>query len=192
MHVHKPGRFFLVAFIAILVVIAADQASKWLVLETMLRTKSENPDFWAWFSTRDLIGDFVDQREAYNTITYTPWLNFTMVWNKGVSFGMFGGENALPPIVFIGFSLVVSMGMMVWLVLARSKTLSIALPLIIGGAIANSIDRFRFGAVADFIDVHVGDKHWPAFNLADSCIVLGACFIVLDALLTAMHKKPQQ
>lgn len=192
MHAHKPGRFFLVAFIAILAVIAADQTTKWLVLETMLRAKSETPDFWTWFTTRNLLGEFVDQQEVYNAVTFTPWLNFVMVWNKGVSFGMLGGENALPPIVFIAFSLFVSMGMFVWLVLARGKLLSVALPLIIGGAIANSIDRFRFGAVADFVDIHVGDLHWPAFNLADSCIVLGACFILLDALLDALRKKPQQ
>lgn len=192
MHVHKPGRFFLVAFIAIFAVVAADQATKWLVLETMLRPTSENPDFWTWFTTRKLLGEFVDQQETYNVVTFTSWLNFVMVWNKGVSFGMLGGDKALPPVVFIAFSLFVSMGMFIWLVLARSKLLSVALPLIIGGAIANSIDRFRFGAVADFVDVHVGDLHWPAFNLADSCIVVGACFILLDALLDMLRKKPHQ
>lgn len=190
MHTHKPGRFFLVAFVAILALVMADQLTKWLVIETMLRQAPEAPDFWQWFTTRKLIPAGMEEPEAYNAVTLAPWLNFVMVWNRGVSFGMFDGENTLPQVVFIGFSLCVVMALVIWLALARGKLLSLALPLIIGGAIANVIDRVRFGAVADFIDVHAGGRHWPAFNLADSCIVAGAVLLALDAL-AASRKKAQ-
>jgi signal peptidase II len=66
--------------------------------------------------------------------------------------------------------------------LTAKKHIAVALAMICGGAIGNIIDRVRFGAVADFIDVYYKGWHWPAFNLADSCIVLGAGILIVDAL----------
>ena len=185
----RPGRYFIVAFFLILVVIGADQASKWFVMESMLRVKSESPDFWTWFTTRDMVEFFTDQQEKYKQVVFNPWLNFTMVWNKGISFGMFGAGQGKAPILFIALSLMISFGLFIWLVLARTKMLFLALPLIIGGAIGNVIDRVRFGAVADFIDVHVGDRHWPAFNIADACVCIGAFFLILDTILDKSGTK---
>ncbi len=188
----RPGRYFIVAFFLILVVIGLDQASKWFVMETMLRAKSESPDFWTWFTTRDMIDFFADQQEKYKQVVFNPWLNFTMVWNKGISFGMFGGGQGKMPVLFIALSLMISMGLLIWLVLARTKMLFLALPLIIGGAIGNVCDRVRFGAVADFIDVHLGDRHWPAFNVADACVCIGAFFLILDTILDKSGSKKDQ
>ena len=186
---YKPGRFFALASVLIAAVIAVDQYTKWLVLETMLRQKGDHPGFLDWFTTMRPVAQFLDQQESYNKITFSPWLDFVMVWNKGVSFGMFDSGNPMTTMRLIGFSLCVCMALLVWLVLARSKLLSVALPLMIGGALGNTIDRIRFSAVADFIDVHVAQRHWPAFNFADSCICCGAVLLVLDTLINSTAKK---
>ena len=185
----RPGRYFIVAFFLILVVIGLDQASKWFVMESMLRVKSENPDFWTWFTTRDMVEYFSDQQEEYKQVVFNDWLNFTMVWNRGISFGMFGAGAGKTPLLFIALSMMISLGLLIWLVLARTKMLFFALPLIIGGAIGNVIDRVRFGAVADFIDMHLGDRHWPAYNIADACVVIGAIFLILDTIFDKSGSK---
>ena len=71
---------------------------------------------------------------------------------------------------------------------AQETFLSIALALVIGGAIGNVIDRIRFGAVVDFLDVHAVGWHWPAFNVADSAITLGVILLILDSLKSKSEK----
>ena len=186
---HKPGRFFALALFIIGAIIAVDQYTKWLVMETMLRANPKNIAFGDWFLTRQPLPEFADLQEVFKTVTYTPWLDFVMVWNRGVSFGLFDSGSPAMATMFIAFSLFVSMGLFVWMSFAGTKLLSAALPLIIGGALANAIDRFRFGAVADFIDIHAGVHHWPAFNIADSCICLGAALLVIDTLMSAGRTK---
>ena len=78
---------------------------------------------------------------------------------------------------------------MIWLALSLQKTVSLALSLIIGGALGNVLDRVRFDAVQDFIDVHLGQHHWPAFNVADSFIVIGAGILMLVSLLSKEDTK---
>jgi signal peptidase II len=177
------------------VIIFLDQYTKWLVMETMLRTDGANPAFGDWFFTPQPLGMFIDQRETYNNIEITGFLNFVMVWNEGISFGLFdnnddnmAGGNGLS-IVFIGLALIISILMIIWLALARGRLLAWALALIVGGAIGNVIDRIRFGAVADFVDVHVAGWHWPAFNLADTSIAIGALLLVIDTM-TSKDKNP--
>jgi signal peptidase II len=75
-----------------------------------------------------------------------------------------------------------------WLARADRQLLVIALGSVIGGAIGNLVDRFRFGAVADFLDVHAYGYHWPAFNVADSAITVGVAVLIFDSVLgTAEH-----
>ncbi|MDE1151930.1 MAG: signal peptidase II [Micavibrio sp.] len=186
---HKPGRFFALALFFIGAIILLDQYTKWLVTETMLKTGGKQPLFGDWFLTRQPLPEFMDQQETYNHVTINPYLDFVMVWNKGVSFGLFDSGNPTMALVLIAFSLLISMGLFIWMSFANTRLLSAALPFIIGGAVANAIDRFRFGAVADFIDVHINDSHWPAFNLADSCICLGAALLVIDTLMSAGKGK---
>ena len=184
----KPGAFFFFGLLVILSVVIADQYSKWLVMETMLRTGGETPDFLTWLTTVRPLPEFVEQRETYKTITLASFLNFVMVWNTGISFGLFGDLARNNPkmlsMILTGVTMLISMLLLLWLVLARTRLVAWALSLIIGGAIGNIIDRVRFGAVVDFIDAHINDIHWPAFNLADSCIVLGAGLLILHALTT--------
>ena len=182
----RPGQFFLFGFCLIGTILFLDQYTKWLVLETMLRSDGEVPTFGQWFITRQPLEFFIDQREVYTTRELTDFLNFVMVWNTGISFGMFSdaseeGSRTLS-LILIALSLTVSLVLTVWLTLARGRLLSWGLAMIIGGALANVADRIRFGAVADFVDVHVAGYHWPAFNLADSCIAIGALFLVIDTM----------
>lgn len=133
-----------------------DQATKWLVL------------FWVMDPPR--------------TIPVLPFLDLVIVWNRGVSFGMFGG-GTVPPWAFVVLSGIISIALLVWLRRAESLWTQMAIGLVIGGAIGNVVDRILFGAVFDFIDVHVAGWHWPAFNLADSAITLGVVLLLVESLL---------
>ncbi len=111
-----------------------------------------------------------------------PFFNLVLVWNRGISFGMFGG-GALPPWLLGAIAVAVILALVVWLRRVETRLLAATIGLVIGGAAGNVIDRFRFGAVADFLDLHWGDYHWPAFNLADAAITVGVVILLIDALL---------
>ncbi|MDX1541799.1 MAG: signal peptidase II [Geminicoccaceae bacterium] len=111
-----------------------------------------------------------------------PFFNLVLVWNRGVSFGMFDSDGNLVRWLLTGFALLVVVGLAVWLRRADSRAVATALGLVIGGALGNVIDRIRFGAVVDFLDIHVASWHWPAFNVADGAICIGAALLVLDSL----------
>lgn len=186
----KPnaGRHFIVAFVLILSVIFADQYSKWMVMENLLGAQEQAPAFADWFQTKAPHDTLGEQGRKFGTMTLHPNVNLVMVWNQGVSFGLFDSDSPAMSIVFIGVSLTICMFLLIWLALTSHKLVAFALSLVIGGAVGNIIDRLRFGAVADFIDVHVRDIHWPAFNVADSCIVAGAALLMLDAVFRPGNK----
>jgi signal peptidase II len=113
-------------------------------------------------------------------IEITPFFNLVMVWNTGVSFGLFQEDSAGRTWTLIAVSALVVAWLAWWLWRVQSALVAMALGLIIGGAIGNVIDRYRFGAVFDFLDFHAFGRHWPAFNLADSAIVVGVLLLLLD------------
>jgi signal peptidase II len=113
----------------------------------------------------------------------TPFFNLVLVWNRGVSFGMFDSESRLGPWVLSGLAFAVVALLLGWLRRVDDPLTATGLGLIIGGAIGNVIDRVRFGAVIDFLDFHALGWHWPAFNVADSAICVGALLLVVDGLL---------
>jgi signal peptidase II len=115
-------------------------------------------------------------------IVLTPFLNFVLVYNRGVSFGMFGAAPQWMPWVLTVFALAIAVGLGIWLRRAGDNWLAAGLGLVIGGAVGNVVDRLRFGAVVDFIDVHAAGWHWPAFNVADSAITAGVALLLFDAL----------
>jgi signal peptidase II len=120
-------------------------------------------------------------------IALTPFFNLVVVWNRGVSFGMFDSDGALAPWLLSGLALAVVLALLVWLRRVEDPLPGVGLGLIIGGAVGNVIDRVRFGAVIDFLDVHALGWHWPAFNVADSAICIGAALLLVDGLL--MHRR---
>jgi signal peptidase II len=121
---------------------------------------------------------------AANPVAVTPFFNLVLVWNRGVSFGMFNQASAAGPWILTGLALAITAGLLWWLRHAQGRVAITALGLVIGGAIGNVIDRLRFGAVVDFLDFHVAGWHWPAFNVADSAICVGAALLLLDGLLS--------
>lgn len=156
---------------------AADQLSKWYMSEHLL-TGSNRP-LLTWLAH----GQDVDFTAANaQSVTLAPFLDLTLVWNRGVSFGL--GAGSIAPFVFVAFSVLAGMLLFIWAARTETRALSAALALISGGALSNAYDRLRFGAVIDFIDAHIGNLHWPAFNIADSCIVLGAVFVMLDTFIS--------
>nr|WP_283949488.1 signal peptidase II [Limobrevibacterium gyesilva] len=138
-------------------ILAADQASKWWVLAVL-----HLPDL--------------------GSVTMLPFLNLTMVWNRGITFGLLNGEGRASSIVLAAVALAVVVALGVWLRRAESRLVAISLGAIVGGAVGNVIDRFRFGAVVDFIHAHAWGWSWYVFNVADAAIVCGVAALVLDGM----------
>ena len=109
-----------------------------------------------------------------------PWFNLVPVWNTGISFGMLADYSDWMPGIISGLTIIISLVLLAWLFVAVS--------LILGGAVGNIIDRIRFGAVIDFVDIHFFDFHWPAFNIADSAITIGVALFLLDSFLKKSAK----
>ena len=149
-------------------VIALDQLSKWWVVEKLFRP------------------DGVTETPFYSMarIDIAPVFDLVMTWNRGVSFGIFNQPGEWNGLALSGAAAVIVVMLIAWMSHAQSRMVALALGLVVGGAVGNVIDRLRFGAVADFLDVHLHAWHWPAFNLADSGITVGAIILVLDSLFT--------
>lgn len=102
-----------------------------------------------------------------------PFVNFVPVWNPGISFGLLADAGWAMPAVLSALAFAVA-GWMVWNAPGFQRGERLGAGLIAGGAIGNAVDRLRFGKVVDFIDVYVQTWHWPAFNIADAGITIGA------------------
>jgi signal peptidase II len=137
-------------------ILAADQLSKWLLLAQVMQPP--------------------------RVIELTGFLNLVLVYNSGVSFGLFGGGGAWTVWFFSGLAAVIVVGLFIWMRRQQGRLPGIAVGLICGGAVGNVIDRLLHGAVVDFIDLHAGGWHWPAFNVADSAISVGVALLILHSL----------
>ena len=116
-----------------------------------------------------------------HVLRITHWLN------EGAAFSLFA-NSASPHVVrwgLIVFTLIAAMAVFIAMIMVgnRFTLTTVALALILGGAIGNVHDRIAYGSVVDFIEVHIFSYHWPDFNVADSSIVTGACMLLLDSLL---------
>jgi signal peptidase II len=112
-----------------------------------------------------------------------PNFRLYRVWNYGVSFGMFNTDASVGRWLFVVVALAIVVALLTWLRRASSRLVAVSLGLVIGGALGNIVDRVTYGAVFDFLDVYVGEWHWPAFNLADSGITIGVILLLADGLL---------
>lgn len=123
-------------------------------------------------------------------IEITPFFRLVMVWNKGITFGAFGGGgHDLQPLILAGVALAIVAGLLFWLARTKSPMEAVAIGLVTGGAMGNIRDRLIHGAVADFFDVYAGEYHWPAFNVADSAICVGVFLLVLKSFLEKKDEK---
>ena len=125
---------------------------------------------------------------ANNPIQVTSFFNLVMVWNRGISFGI-GNQLDNAILIFVAFPSLIVMGLLIWMYRTDCKITALALGLLIGGAVGNIIDRFNYGAVADFFDFHINGYHWPAFNIADSIVFIGAIVLCLTCLYEDNNEK---
>ncbi len=146
-----------------LAVIAADQLTKWWIA--------------AWVM------------QPPRRIPVLPFFDLVLAWNRGISFGMFDAGSVWGPWLLSGIALVIVGFLGVWFRRAEMLSTTLALGLIMGGALGNVIDRVRLGAVIDFIDLHAGGYHWPAFNVADAAITVGAVLLIVETLFSPARKK---
>ena len=121
-----------------------------------------------------------------------PFMNWLLLFNSGAAFSFLAQSSGWQRWFFTILGLAASLYIL-WLLRKNQsdKMLSWALSLILGGALGNVLDRIMYGAVVDFIDLHYGNWHWPAFNIADSAICIGAALIVLGELRKSFGKSPQ-
>jgi signal peptidase II len=151
-------------FAASAAIVAADQLAKWAVL-----------DYFAGRAPREPI---------------TGFLNLVLVCNKGAAFSFLADAPGWQTPLFIGFALAAAVLCGALIVRNPGKRLfCTGLALVVGGALGNVIDRVRFGCVVDYLDFYLLERwpHWPAFNVADSAITIGAALLILDGL--AHHEK---
>jgi signal peptidase II len=145
------------------IVIVIDQATKWLA-ETSL--------------------------SLYQTIEVMPYFNITLAYNTGAAFSFLADAGGWQRWFFTALALIFSLVILVWLskLKANAKLEAISLSLILAGAVGNLIDRVLLGHVIDFLDVYYQSYHWPAFNIADSAICIGAGLLIIDSFI----KKPKE
>jgi lipoprotein signal peptidase len=143
------------------VILVADQASKWMVLEILRLPEVRHIPLLA-------LGPL--------------GFDLTMVWNRGVTFGMLAGDAPWTQLALGVMALAIAAFLLRWMSRAENRATALALGAVVGGAIGNVIDRARFGAVVDFLDAHAWGWHWYVFNVADAAIVLGVLVLVADAL----------
>ena len=121
-------------------------------------------------------------------IEVLPFFNLVLLRNTGVTFGIFAGQSLgqWPVILFTG---AVVAALSVWLSRTSKARQAAALGAIIGGALGNILDRFRLGGVTDFLDFHLAGYHWPAFNLADTAIVIGVATLILTETVEKQRRS---
>ncbi|PKG57182.1 lipoprotein signal peptidase [Shewanella sp. Choline-02u-19] len=152
---------------------------------------------WYWIVVLVLLADQLSKQwvlssfELYESVKLLPIFNFTYVRNYGAAFSFLsdagGWQRWLFTFVAVGFSVLLS----VWLRQQPSKMwrLNLAYTLVIGGALGNLIDRLQHGFVVDFLDFYWNSSHFPAFNIADSAICVGAGLIILDSFVSGKDVK---
>lgn len=161
MKVHRP---FWPGLAAAALVLGLDQGTKWWILEIVMQPP--------------------------RVIPLTPFFNLVLGWNRGVSFGLFNSDSALNLWLLPFVALAIVVALLIWLSRVDGLLLGYAIGMVIGGAIGNVVDRlFRDQrAVADFLDLHLAGYHWPAFNLADTGITVGAAILIIDSLFMKPEK----
>jgi signal peptidase II len=149
---------------------AADQASKWWVLEVLRLPEARNVPVLA-------LGPL--------------GLDLSMVWNRGVTFGLLSGDGPWNHLILALLAAGIAVFLLRWLARAETRMVAVALGAVIGGAVGNVVDRLRFGAVVDFVDAYAWGWHWYVFNIADAGIVCGVAALIADALFRRAPEAKQ-
>lgn len=137
------------------------------------------------YSKSLILNYFLDKTRKL--VEITDFLNFCLIWNKGVSFGLFSNyENPRLPLLLAAGLIVIFL--LIMLCKAKHYYQTVSLGLIIGGALGNIWDRYQYGAVVDFIEVYYKKYYWPAFNLADSVVLIGLVLLLFEKKVVKNEK----
>lgn len=151
--------------------VLADQISKYYMVERVFRPEGVTETPFASPVVVDIL----------------PVFDLRLSWNRGISFSLFNSGDAVTVAILLAVTVAITAVLAVWMWRTPRRWLQIGLGLIVGGALGNIIDRVSIGAVADFLHVYWQDWHFPTFNIADSCITVGAIIVLLDALFERPH-----
>ena len=147
---------------------------------------------WRWFALAVLVVLADQATKALvmarfatgERLELTPFFNMVLVFNKGAAFSFLSEAAGWQKPLLVAFAVVAAAIVSVLIVRRPSeRLLCTGLALILGGALGNVIDRLRFGQVVDFLDLHAAGYHWPAFNVADSAITIGALLLILEGFV---------
>ena len=159
------GRMSAFGTVIALVALAADRLHKWLMLDHF---------------------GFVEGSH----VVVTPFLDLVLVWNRGISYGLFQQDGGTGRLVLAGINVVASIALWLWLCRTESRLTAASRALVIGGALGNAYDRVAYGAVADFFHLHLGEWSWYVFNVADIAIVAGVAGLLYESFVDG-HKSAQ-
>jgi signal peptidase II len=165
-----------------------------------VNTAAERGKGWRWMLLSLLVvladqvskGYIVGHLEEFQVTSILPVLDITLMHNVGAAFSFLASASGWQRWFFIVLACGVSLGIAIWLVRlpAGARRLTGAgLALVLGGAVGNVIDRIRLGSVVDFIHFHWQRAYFPAFNVADSAITVGAALLLLDSLFDTRRKS---
>lgn len=159
-----------------------------------MNSSQTTPKLWVWYGLAvviviadQLTKMWIQQSfDLYQRVALLPWLDFTLVYNKGAAWSFLSNAGGWQRWLFTAISSIISVVLVVWMrrVERNQIYLLTALTLILGGAVGNLIDRVMLGMVVDFVLVYYKDWYFPAFNLADSAITVGAGFMLIDMFVT--------
>jgi signal peptidase II len=153
---------------------------------------------WLWLSFVVVVADqltkwwVVRELELFERIEILPVLDLTLLYNTGAAFSFLSDAGGWQRFLFVGLALLVTLMILVWLRRLPRRgqgLLAAALALVAGGALGNVIDRTRLGHVVDFISVHHGSWYFPAFNVADSAITVGAALLIIESLIEGRRAR---
>lgn len=157
------GPLSMLGWMVAVITLAADQLNKWWMI-------------------------YVYKLPEKGTVHVTSFLDLVMVWNKGISYGLFASDTRLGQMALIAFALIAVGALSAWLARTGLRLTAVSVGLVIGGALGNAIDRAVYGAVADFYSLHAYGYYWYVFNLADAAIVAGVIGLLYEGLFSG-HKK---
>jgi len=152
---------------------------------------------WVWVSALVIVLDQLTKLWASSSLSYAepmpvmPSFNFTLMYNTGAAFSFLSEAGGWQRWFFAVVAVLISTVLLVWLkrLKPEQRWLAVGITLVLGGALGNVWDRLYLGHVIDFIDIYYQDWHWPAFNVADSAIFIGAAMLIIDGLRSDKQKE---
>lgn len=165
--------------------------------DTNVRPTMHRPLRWLWLAVAVIVLDLVTKYVASSQLGYAqpvevlPFFNLTLLHNPGAAFSFLATHPGWQRWFFAIVAIGASVGLTIWLTRIKNdeKLLAIALPLIIGGALGNLYDRLVHGYVVDFLSFHVAGWYYPAFNVADIAITLGAVALIWESIMGERRRK---